>query len=96
MPLLGLLLLAVLAGTAKQRLELLASELDRSWPDAAGPLREGMDDTLTLMRLIRVTERMAVVVSLNAFATAPLAAFAFGRRHALEGHPAPDGPRRPA
>jgi putative transposase len=36
---------------AKQRLELLASELDRSWPDAASSLREGMEDTLTLMRL---------------------------------------------
>jgi transposase-like protein len=36
---------------AKQRLELLASELDRSWPDAASSLREGMQDTLTLMRL---------------------------------------------
>ncbi len=36
---------------ARQRLELLASELDRTWPDAAGSLREGMDDTLTLMRL---------------------------------------------
>ncbi len=36
---------------AEQRLELLASELDRSWPDAAGSLREGMQDTLTLMRL---------------------------------------------
>jgi transposase-like protein len=36
---------------AKQRLELLASELDRSWPDAAGSLREGLDETLTLMRL---------------------------------------------
>ena len=36
---------------AKQRLQLLASELDRSWPDAAGSLREGMEDTLTLMRL---------------------------------------------
>jgi len=36
---------------AKQRLKLLASELDCSWPDAAGSLREGMDDTLTLMRL---------------------------------------------
>lgn len=36
---------------AKQRLELLASELARSWPDAAGSLREGLDDTLTLMRL---------------------------------------------
>jgi transposase-like protein len=36
---------------AKQRLELLASELDRTWPDAARSLREGLDDTLTLMRL---------------------------------------------
>jgi putative transposase len=36
---------------AKQRLEQLASELDHSWPDAAGSLREGLDDTLTLMRL---------------------------------------------
>ena len=36
---------------AEQRLELLASELDRTWPDAAGSLREGIDDTLTLMRL---------------------------------------------
>ena len=36
---------------AKQRLELLASELDQSWPDAASSLREGMEDTLTLMRL---------------------------------------------
>jgi transposase-like protein len=36
---------------ARQRLELLASELDQSWPDAAGSLREGMEDTLTLMRL---------------------------------------------
>jgi transposase-like protein len=36
---------------ARQRLELLASELDRSWPDAAGSLREGMAETLTLMRL---------------------------------------------
>jgi len=39
------------ADLAKQRLELLASELDRTWPDAAGSLREGMHDTLTLMRL---------------------------------------------
>ena len=36
---------------AKQRLELLASELEQRWPDAAGSLREGMDETLTLMRL---------------------------------------------
>jgi putative transposase len=39
------------ARLAEQRLELLASELDRTWPDAAGSLREGMSDTLTLMRL---------------------------------------------
>jgi putative transposase len=36
---------------ARQRLELLAAELDRTWPDAAGSLREGLHDTLTLMRL---------------------------------------------
>ena len=36
---------------AKQRLELLASELERSWPDAAASLREGMEETLTLMSL---------------------------------------------
>jgi putative transposase len=36
---------------AKQRLELLADELGRSWPDAASSLREGLEDTLTLTRL---------------------------------------------
>ena len=36
---------------ARERLELLASEPERTWPDAAASLREGMDDTLTLMRL---------------------------------------------
>jgi putative transposase len=36
---------------ACQRLELLAGELERTWPDAASSLREGMNDTLTLMRL---------------------------------------------
>jgi putative transposase len=36
---------------ARERLELLASELDRTWPDAAASLREGLEDTLTLMRL---------------------------------------------
>ena len=36
---------------AQERLELLASELDRTWPDAAASLREGMTETLTLMRL---------------------------------------------
>ena len=39
------------ADLAEQRLELLASELERTWPDAAGSLREGLKDTLTLMRL---------------------------------------------
>lgn len=39
------------AELARQRLELLAAELDRTWPDAAGSLREGLDDTLALMRL---------------------------------------------
>jgi putative transposase len=39
------------ADLAHQRLELLASELDRSWPDAASSLREGMEETLTLTRL---------------------------------------------
>jgi putative transposase len=36
---------------ARERLELLASELERTWPDAAASLREGMPETLTLMRL---------------------------------------------
>jgi len=36
---------------AEERLERLASELDSTWPDAAGSLREGLEDTLTLMRL---------------------------------------------
>lgn len=39
------------AELARQRLELLAGELERTWPDAAASLREGMDDTLILMRL---------------------------------------------
>jgi putative transposase len=29
----------------------LASEFDQTWPDAASSLREGLDDTLTLIRL---------------------------------------------
>src|SRR5947208_9390108 len=36
---------------AEQRLGLLVAELDQSWPDAANSLREGLQDTLTLMRL---------------------------------------------
>jgi transposase-like protein len=47
---------------AKDRLELLASELERTWPDAAASLREGMDDTLTLMRL-GITGQLATTLS---------------------------------
>jgi hypothetical protein len=36
---------------AEQRLRLLASELDPTWPDAAASLRERMAETLTLTRL---------------------------------------------
>ena len=39
------------AEIAEQQLQLLAAELDRSWPDAGKSLREGMAETLTLMRL---------------------------------------------
>src|SRR3954465_2332080 len=39
------------ADLAEHRLQLLASELDQTWPHAPGALREGMADTLTLMRL---------------------------------------------
>ncbi len=47
---------------AQQRLELLASELDRTWPDAAGSLRQGMPETLTLMRL-GITGQLAKTLS---------------------------------
>jgi putative transposase len=49
------------AELARQRLELLASELERTWPDAAGSLREGMADTLTLMRL-GITDKLATAL----------------------------------
>jgi transposase-like protein len=39
------------AELAEQRLQLLAGELQGTWPDAAASLREGMAETLTLMRL---------------------------------------------
>ena len=38
-------------GLAQERLERLASELERTWLDAAASLREGISETLTLMRL---------------------------------------------
>jgi putative transposase len=50
---------------AEQRLQLLASELDRSWPDAAASLREGFQDTLTLMRLGITGNLAATLCSTN-------------------------------
>jgi putative transposase len=50
---------------AEQRLQLLASELDQTWPDAAGSLREGIDDTLTLMRLGITGNLAATLCSTN-------------------------------
>jgi putative transposase len=47
---------------ASDRLELLAAELDHTWPDAAGSLREGLKDTLTLMRL-GITGQLAKTIS---------------------------------
>jgi putative transposase len=47
---------------AAQRLQLLAGELEQTWPDAAGSLREGIDDTLTLMRL-GITGNLAATLS---------------------------------
>ena len=38
-------------GRARERLRALASDLDRSHPGAAGSLREGLEETLTLTRL---------------------------------------------
>ena len=52
-------------GLAEQRLQLLATELDRTWPDAAGSLREGMHDTLTLMRLGITGNLAATLCSTN-------------------------------
>jgi putative transposase len=46
------------AQEAEQQLERLADELERSWPDAAASLREGLSETLTLMRL-EITGKLA-------------------------------------
>jgi putative transposase len=50
------------ADLARRRLELLASELERTWPDAAASLREGMEETLTLMGL-GITGNLAKTLS---------------------------------
>jgi len=47
---------------AEQQLERLASELDRSWPDAGASLREGLTETLTLIGL-GITGRLAKTLS---------------------------------
>jgi putative transposase len=50
------------ATRAETQLEALAAELERSWPDAASSLREGMAETLTLMCL-GITGRLAKSLS---------------------------------
>ncbi len=50
------------AAEAEQQLERLAAELERAWPDAGASLREGMSETLTLMRL-GITGRLAKTLS---------------------------------
>jgi putative transposase len=50
------------AKEAETQLDALAAELERSWPDAAGSLREGMPETLTLMRL-KITGRLSKTLS---------------------------------
>jgi putative transposase len=47
---------------ALHRLQQLAAELERSWPDAGRSLREGLEETLTLMRL-GVTGQLAKTLS---------------------------------
>jgi putative transposase len=50
------------AKEAEQQFERLAAELERSWPDAAASLREGLPETLTLMGL-GVTGRLSKTLS---------------------------------
>jgi putative transposase len=47
---------------ARDRLHQLVAELDRTWPDAARSLREGLEETLTLTRL-GVTGQLAKTLS---------------------------------
>ena len=48
--------------TAKRRLEVLASELDRTHPNAAKSLREGLEETITVQRL-GITGRLKQTLS---------------------------------
>jgi len=50
---------------ARERLELLAGELDHTWPDAGASLREGLDDTLTLMALAITGQLANTLASTN-------------------------------
>jgi transposase-like protein len=47
---------------AEEQLQRIASELERTWPDAAASLREGLPETLTLIGL-GVTGRLAKTLS---------------------------------
>ena len=47
---------------AEKQLDRLASELERAWPDAGASLREGMAETLTLIRL-GITGKLAKTLS---------------------------------
>jgi transposase-like protein len=62
---------------AEQRLEQLASELERTWPDAAASLREGLPETLTLTRL-GITGQLAKTLC----STNPWPSALIPRRHA--------------
>jgi putative transposase len=50
---------------ARERLQLLVSELDQTWPDAGRSLREGLDETLTLMRLAITGQLAKTLCSTN-------------------------------
>jgi putative transposase len=53
------------AGDAKAALEALARQLDKVNPDAAGSLREGLDETLTVTRLGVTGALLKTVMSTN-------------------------------
>jgi putative transposase len=50
---------------AEQRLQLLVDELARTWPDAAASLKEGIAETLTLMRLAITGQLAKTLCSTN-------------------------------
>ncbi len=56
---------------ALEQLRALASELDRSYPGAAGSLREGLEETLTLTRLGVTGNLKRTLESTNPYALTP-------------------------